>query len=78
MCTETAENVTGLNEGTKCFLRSDDAGPVELSVILNKNTLYTSVYIDTEHCITTVLLNFSILYHNGMDIVIKYFIAFIY
>ena len=28
----------------------------------------TSVYIHTEHCIITVLLNF-ILYKNGMDVV---------
>ena len=55
---------------SKCFLRSDDAGPVEHSVILNKSTLYTSVYIDTEDCIITVLLNFSILCKSGMNIVI--------
>ena len=39
-------------------------------VILNENIPYTSVYIDTEDCIITVLLNFSILYNIGMDIVI--------
>ena len=39
-------------------------------VILNESILYTSVYIDTEDCIVTILLNFSILYISGVDIVI--------
>ena len=38
-CTETTENAMGLMEGTVCFLRSDDTGPVEHSVILNESIL---------------------------------------
>ena len=50
--------------------RSDDTSLVAHSVILNESILYTSVCIDTDDCIVTVLLNFSILYNNCMDIVI--------
>ena len=50
--------------------RSDDTSLVAHSVILNESILYTSVFIDTEDYIVTVLLNFSILYISGMDIVI--------
>ena len=68
--TETAgTHHRSLKGRTKCILRSDDTGLVTPSVILNESILYTLVYIDTEDCIVTVLLDFSILYNNGMDIV---------
>ena len=63
-------------KGRGCILRSDDTGFVAPSVIRNKSILYTSVYIDTEDCIITVLLNFSKLY-NGHSY-IRCYIAFIY
>ena len=70
-CTETTGTRYGSSKGqTKCVLRSDDTGLVAPSVILNESILCTSVYIDAEDCIVTVLLNFSIIYNNGMDIVI--------
>ena len=70
-CTETTGACHGIPKGrTKCVLRLGDTRFVASSVILNESTLYTSVYIDTEDCIVTVLLNFSVLYNNGLDIVI--------
>ena len=70
----------GLKGQTKCVLRSGDPGLITPSVILNKSILcQVSVYIDTEHCIANILLQYAILYENGMNIVIQdFYIAFIY
>ena len=53
-CTEADENSTGAQEGRGCILRSDDTRFVIPSVILNKSTLYTSLYIDTEDFTVTI------------------------
>ena len=56
----------GFEGQTKCFLLSEDAGPLEHSLILYESTLYASVCMDTEHCIMTVLLHYVIVYKIGM------------
>ena len=69
--TETVVLATGAQRVRQSVLRSDDTGLVAPSAILNRRyCVNSSVYIDTEHCIITVSLNFSILYNDGMDIVI--------
>ena len=51
----------GLKGWTKCVLRSGDTGLIAPSVTLKRSMLYTAVYMDTEDCIITELLNFSII-----------------
>ena len=58
-----------LTEGnTVGVLISGDSGTAPTLGYTEWKYTDTSVYIHTEHCIITVLLNF-ILYKNGMDVV---------
>ena len=61
---------TGAQGSDEVCLVSDNTGLVAPSVILNEIILYAcSVYIYTVHSIATVLLSYSIIYLNGMNIV---------
>ena len=70
---------TDTTEGIHVFARSGYFSLDPTLSILNATILYSfSVCMYTEHCIATVLLQYSILYKNGMNIAIFLFLMLLF